>query len=160
MAEEVTRSVIGQVVDHFDARRDAFTFIIPEWGDGDAPLTLVASPLTLRQRNSIEREMEERGTFAGYAACAVLALKHTDGAKAFDVADKPKLMRSADARVCSASATRCCGISLKWKPSRGTWTPPAQADVPCGGTAGEDDQRAERQHDDGRIAALVSAFSR
>lgn len=100
MADEVTRSVIGQVVDHFDSRKNAFTFVIPEWGDGETPLTLVASPLTLNQRNRIERQMEERGSFAGYAECAVLALCHADdGAKAFDIADKPKLLRNADSRI-------------------------------------------------------------
>ena len=98
--EPEARSIIDRVVEHFDTFADAYTFVIPQWAEDGGDLELVASRLTLQDRNRIKRVMDERGLFSGYAEIAVMKLRHkSDGAPAFTIADKPRLMRRADARI-------------------------------------------------------------
>lgn len=104
--EAGARSIMARVVEAWDTRGRPFHFVVADWPDADGlPTELFAKPLTLMERNRIERSMRERGSWSGYAEAVVMKCEHADGARAFSLADKPRLMRVGAATVVERIAT-------------------------------------------------------
>lgn len=73
---------------------------VPEWGDGDGPAVYYARPYTLADERKISRFFRDDASDAeGWAELIVLMLEDEDGNAVFSKADKPKLLRLAEAYV-------------------------------------------------------------
>jgi len=69
---------------------------VEQWGDEQGPLVLFATPLTCGDFNKIQRKHPDflnNMTIEGLVDMVILIAKDGDGNKAFDISDKPVLMR-------------------------------------------------------------------
>lgn len=70
---------------------------VPEWaGEDGAPCVLYARPYTLADERAIMRDIKDDNP-DGFASLVVRKLQYEDGTPAFSLADKPRLLRAADA---------------------------------------------------------------
>ena len=78
---------------------------VPEWGEGDQPLTIYWQPWTLFQKDQLYQS-EERLGLALVARAIVMKAEDDDGRKLFSDGDEKVLMREASASVLSRIAAQ------------------------------------------------------
>ena len=69
---------------------------VEEWGDGNEPMVLFATPLNCSEFNRLQKKHPDfltSMTIEGLVDLIILKALDEDGEKAFDVGDKPILMR-------------------------------------------------------------------
>lgn len=70
---------------------------VPEWGETpDAPLVLMAAPVTLADKQLLHNRYKAGGLQEMYVHALVLKARKPDGSAAFDLGDKRALMTGAD----------------------------------------------------------------
>lgn len=89
--------IIDRVKAHFDAKKIKI-IEVPEWGDGDNPLYIYCSPLTLAQKNRLYK-MAKEDDLGLMVEALIMKAKDKEGNCLFSRADKPELMRSCDPDV-------------------------------------------------------------
>ncbi len=101
--------VIDQVVGHFE-QSGTRLIEVPEWGSDDGPLTIHATAFTMEEQRRL-RSRNKGDLDDPSVLVDLLILKALDGEgnKLFDLADKPVLMRKADANVLARVAAEITG---------------------------------------------------
>jgi hypothetical protein len=103
--------VLDRATAHFDTLRGQ-KIEVPEWGDPlGEPLVLMFDPLTLAQRQNVQRRW--KGSDASQAAGAVMLYARTaDGGKAFEdnLATLEALTSKVDPAVVARIAARMLGV--------------------------------------------------
>ncbi|MCC8368530.1 MAG: hypothetical protein LN573_00365 [Rickettsia endosymbiont of Oxypoda opaca] len=89
--------IIDRVKAHFDTK-EIKIIEVPEWGDGDNPLYIYCSPLTLAQKNCLYK-MAKEDDLGLMVEALIMKAKDKEGNCLFSRADKPELMRSCDPDV-------------------------------------------------------------
>ncbi|WP_040257293.1 hypothetical protein [Rickettsia hoogstraalii] len=89
--------IIDRVKAHFDAK-EIKIIEVPEWGDGEHPLYIYSSPLTLAQKNRLYK-MAKEDDLGLMVEALIMKAKYKEGNCLFTRADKPELMRSCDPDV-------------------------------------------------------------
>lgn len=108
MAEKlIAEKLIDRVRAHFDAKEEKI-IEVPEWGDGDHPLFIHATPLTLAQKNRLYK-MAKDDDLGLMVEVLIMKAKDAQGNNLFSRADKPDLMRSCDPDVLMRIANSIMG---------------------------------------------------
>jgi hypothetical protein len=89
--------IIDRVKAHFDAK-EIKIIEVPEWGDGENPLYIYLSPLTLGQKNRLYK-MAKEDDLGLMVEALIMKAKDKEGNCLFSRSDKPELMRSCDPDV-------------------------------------------------------------
>jgi hypothetical protein len=95
--------VIDRIKAHFDAK-EIKIITVPEWGDGEHPLYIHCSPLTLAQKNRLYK-MAKEDDLGLMVEALIMKAKDEHGNALFSRADKPDLMRSCDPEILIKVAT-------------------------------------------------------
>jgi hypothetical protein len=93
---------------------DAKRVEVAQWGDENGPLVLFATPLSCGDFNKIQRKHPDflnSMTVEGLVDMVILIAKDAEGNKAFDIADKPVLMRQPVGVVSSVAGELMGDIS-------------------------------------------------
>lgn len=95
----MTNPIIDRARLHF--RADELRRIeVPEWGETpDAPLVLMAAPVTLADKQLLHNRYKAGGLQEMYVHALVLKAKKPDGTAAFGLDDKRSLMTGVDPAV-------------------------------------------------------------
>ena len=106
--------VVARAVEHFRERQEErFEAVVPEWGDGDEPLVLYATPMTMAERRKIQninRTASGRIDTFG-VTCDIVITKAEDvhGKKVFTRKDKPWFLNKIDPKVTARVADELLG---------------------------------------------------
>lgn len=98
------RPYIEAAREHFDAKATR-TAEVPEWGAPGTPLIVYFTPMTLYERDRIQRN-GAKSDGAYLAAAVIEKALFEDGEKMFTIADKNFLMREVDPVVVGRLATK------------------------------------------------------
>lgn len=101
--------IIDRVRAHFDAK-EIIIIEVPEWGDGENPLYIHCSPLTLAQKNRLYK-MAKDDDLGLMVEALIMKAKDGEGNHLFSRADKPELMRNCDPDVLIRIAINIMGTS-------------------------------------------------
>ena len=103
--------VLDNVVGHFE-RTGTKVIEVPEWGDDNGPLMIYATAFTMdeqrRLRSKNKGDLDDPSVLVDLL---ILKALDSEGNKLFDLADKPTLMRKADANVLARVATEVTGVA-------------------------------------------------
>lgn len=103
MNENMKEKVIDRIRAHFDAKETKI-IEVPEWGDGEHPLYIYCSPLTLAQKNRLYK-MAKEDDLSLTVEALIMKAKDAEGNCLFSRADKPDLMRNCDPDILIRVAT-------------------------------------------------------
>lgn len=95
--------IMQQIRAHFDAKETKI-IEVPEWGDGQNPLYIHSSPLTLAQKNRLYK-MAKDDDLGLMVEALIMKAKDAEGNLLFSRNDKPELMRNCDPDVLIRVAT-------------------------------------------------------
>lgn len=91
-------SILDRAKAHFDAQ-GVRKLEVPEWADESGnPTLLYSSPVTMNDRKKL-REIADGDEFEFMVRLVILKCQTEDGAKAFDLSDKPTLMQKVDPNI-------------------------------------------------------------
>ena len=103
-------SVLERAKAHFSAQ-DVKVIEVPEWGEGDEPLRIYATPLTLAEKEKIFRRTRDK-QIEGLIHVLILKACNGQGEPLFNLADKLDLLNRVDPDVLSRVALEIMGGQL------------------------------------------------
>ena len=71
---------------------------VPEWGNGNGPLTIYWTPLTIEEQAKIY-DATQKSSLAGLAKAVIIKAEDESGEKLFKPEDYPKLRKAADGKI-------------------------------------------------------------
>lgn len=95
-------NVMERVKAHFKDRlsNGVDSVVVPEWGEGDAPLVIYFRPTNLATQNAIYKHIRD-GSLEALVEQLIQQARDEDGNKIFRASDRIELMKHADPAVIS-----------------------------------------------------------
>lgn len=104
MAEDrITSPELSAILAHHK-RRETVSIEVPEWGEGDEPLRIYATPMTIEDQQKINRVPS--GDPARLVEVLIVKARRADGTRMFTIADRRWLLGQADPYVLADAVDR------------------------------------------------------
>lgn len=105
-------AAIDNAIKHFKQNYERKSFKVPEWGEPGKPLEIYVDPMTLKQRQEVQKVTNEKGDGAGLAHIIHLKALDSNG-KAIFFGEQIRLMNQADPDIVAEVAAKI------WKLAQG-----------------------------------------
>ena len=94
-------TVLQRATEHFrnQLEDNAETIDVPEWGDGNVPLTIYYKPMTAKQSDAIFKYVNSGEMYAAMVEALVLRARHEDGKPIFRPVERSTLMTRVDRKI-------------------------------------------------------------
>ena len=98
-------AAIDNAIKHFKSQYERRSFKVPEWGESGKPLEIFVDPLTLKQKQEVEKIMNTKGDGEGLAYIIHLKALDENGKKIFN-GEHLRLMNQADPNIVAETAAK------------------------------------------------------